>query len=63
MITEIKKIGDSTYLINECIKLTINPDTSCTADFDETVITEDEVNAIIDSFFEGVKKRIEEQSK
>lgn len=63
-IKDIKKIGHATYLINELIKLHIEEDLNCTAEYDENLLTEDCVNGIIDEFFErAVKERLKKLNK
>jgi len=62
MITNIKILGDSQYLLNEAVKITINEDVSVTAEFDESILTENEVNEMIDQFFDGIKETLAQEA-
>lgn len=61
MIHDVKIIADSTYLINESVKIMLNEDLSVTADFDDTVLTEQEVNDLIDEFFKVIDSQLKLQ--
>lgn len=50
LIIDVKKVKNGTYLINEKVLLTIQPDGTVNASFDD--ISEEEVEKIIDEFFE-----------
>lgn len=51
LIKDVKKIKDFTYLINNSVKLSISEDLNCTAEFDDSILSEDDVNKLIDEFF------------
>jgi len=55
MIKSVKKIKTGMYLINENLKLSVSDeDMSVNAEFNEEDYSDDEVNTIIDEFFEGI---------
>lgn len=51
MIKDVKKVKKGTYLINDEVLLFIQDDGSVKANFDEN-LTDDEVEQIINEFFE-----------
>lgn len=67
MIHSIKELGTATYLLNDTVKIQLDEDLSVTAEYDETVLTEKEVETMIDSFFltveNAIKRKIEEEKE
>ena len=54
MIDNVKKDGDHSFIINDSVRITINEDISVTAEFDESNMTDDEVNLLIDELFKKI---------
>lgn len=61
MIHKIEKIGESTYKINETITLEFNETSEkefLKADYDENLMTENEVNDIINEFVKMIVQQL-----
>lgn len=62
MIYKIEKLSQNSYKLNESITLTINENSEkefLKADYDEKILTEQEVNEIIDAFMKMIAKTLD----
>lgn len=62
MIYKIEKLSQNSYKLNESITLTIDENSEkefLKADYDEKILTEQEVNEIIDAFMKMIAKTLD----
>lgn len=62
MSLNIQIIGEATYLLNNRVKVTIDEDLMATAEYDDAILTKEEVEKLIDDFFAFVEKNIKDNN-